>query len=206
MPKRTDILATLTPSTAAIVLCSFLIPVLGRTQVNPHVVCDDVSTIDLNNGVLDLGGLGSLTFRDGRACGSEEVSIQQDRNCACGSGKCDWEMQISQDIHLMPEPGMLFRLLNVSEEHLTGSGAWGHVLLFECRHGQLNKVMDRQYLYGVNVTATANSFELESNYWLPSDARCCPSRKQRESYRWRSKQHRYIRTQRVVLRRDAQAH
>jgi hypothetical protein len=203
MPKLTAIHPTVTATAAAIFLCSFLVAVAGRGQLNPYVACDDVSTIDFNNGALDLGGFGMLTFKGGRACGNEEVSIHQDRNCPCGSGKCDWEMRISEDTLLEPEPSRTFRLLNVFEKHLTGSGAWGHLLLFECRNGQLEKVMDKQYLYGLSLTPTAEGFDLESNYYLPKDARRCPSRKQKETYGWSSSQHKYVRIRRTVLKRNA---
>ena len=206
MPKRTNIGKFLIIGTAAIMFDLLARPFDCHAEEASQLTCDDVSRIDFKNGVVDLGSFGSFVFKDGRACGSEGVLPGQNPACDCASSKCDWDIQIQEDKVLSPEPRWQVRLLVVSESHLTGSGAWGQVLAFECRRGQLTKMLDRSYLYGVKFTQIKNGFELESGHWLPTDARCCPSRQQREWFRWDLAKSKYMRKRLVILRRNAQTH
>ena len=203
MPKRTDIRKIMIIGSVAIIACLFVAPFVCRSQGPTEGACDDVSNVDFKNGVVDLGAFGSLKFEAGQACRFESRLPGQDPACDCASGKCDWDMRIQEDREMSPEPRTHLRLLIVSESHLTGSGAWGQVLIFGCQRGDLTKVMDRRYLYGVKFTEIKNGFELESGYWLPADARCCPSKRQREWFRWDSTKHKYVRSRRVVLNPNA---
>jgi len=206
MPKLLDIRVVPAPGAAVIILCFCMTSAAGQGQVKQATPCDDISKIDFRNGSLDLGGFGLLAFKEGRACGNEEIGVHQDRNCECESGKCGWDMKVTDDIKLRPEPNTRLRLLIVSETHLTGSGAWARLMLFECQDGRLTTTWDREYLYGATLTQSANGFDVESWYWLPHEARCCPTRKQRESFHWNSIQHTYVPSRRVVLKPDAQTH
>ena len=204
--KQHNVNGILACGAIGIAFCCCFLPQFVRAQPESQIVCNDVSRIDFSNGPLNLGGFGLFTFTNGKACGSEAVSSQQDSNCDCTSGKCDWRMQIVRDTPLSPEPGISLRLLDVYEEHLTGSGAWGHLILFECQNGQLARIWDRRFMYGVKFTRKRNGFDLESGYWLPNDPHCCPSRRQTEEFRWSHEKRRYIRTYTAILKRDAQTH
>ncbi len=164
--------------------------------------CKGVSNIDFQNNIVDWGG-GRLKFKDGRACTTEGLLPGQNPDCDCDSGKCDWQMKVSEDRLLSPEPGWQLRLLIVEEDHLTGSGAWGRVLLYECQNHQLKTVMDQRYLYGVQFCATKDGFKLEYGDWFPGDPRCCPSGRREDFFRWERAEHKYLRTQSVVLKSDA---
>jgi len=202
MPKPLACYTTFRASYRLVAISLVMAPLFCRAANAPKAGCSSITNVDIQNGVVDWSGA-KLVFKHGWACTSEGLLPGQDPACDCATGKCDWKMRVSEDQLLSPEPGRQLRLSIIEEDHLTGSGAWGRVLLYECRNHQLKKMMDQRYLYGVHFTPTRAGFNLESGYWLPTDARCCPSRRQQERFRWDSAKHKYTLSRRVVLKSHA---
>ena len=150
--------------------------------------CDAIEKVDFNNSELSFGAK-SLRFRDGKACTKEGED----------SGPCDWEHVVTFDKVLIPEPGRAVRLMIINSNHLTGSGASDHVLLFECRNGRVVSVFNESYLYGVTIEKLASTeFSLISGEWLKNDQECCPSRKKREVLRWDRKTGAFILSKKTI--------
>ncbi|HVN80694.1 MAG TPA: hypothetical protein VMW38_16995, partial [Terriglobia bacterium] len=97
----------------------------------------------------------------------------------------DWQNEIGLDRMIRPEAGLTLRMIVISSNHLTGSGAWETVLIFTCVNGCLLKVFDRQYLYGAKLTVLSPQvISITSGEWAKNDPLCCPSYEKVELFRW----------------------
>ncbi len=105
----------------------------------------------------------------------------------------DWEHTIISDQHLKPSLEKEVRLIVINSNHLTGSGAWDTVIVFDCVRAKLNKIFEKKYLYGVKMnTNTDGELILTSGDWQPGDPNCCPSKETKEIYRWNQSKGTYI--------------
>jgi hypothetical protein len=135
--------------------------------------CDAIEKVDFMNSELNFES-NSMRFRDGKACTTDGGD----------ASACDWEHTVALDKVLIPEPGKAVRLIIINSNHLTGSGAWDHVLLFECKDGKVTSLFNESY-HDIEVEKLgATEFSLVSGEWLKKDPECCPSRHKRETFRW----------------------
>jgi hypothetical protein len=150
--------------------------------------CDAIDKIDFNNSELNFESK-LLQFRDGKACTKDGED----------TGPCDWEHVVTFDKVLTPEPGQAVRLMIINSNHLTGSGAWDHVLLFECKDGRVVSAFNESYLHGVKIEKLASTeFSLISGEWLKNDPECCPSRNKREVFHWDRKKGAFILSEKTI--------
>jgi hypothetical protein len=68
-----------------------------------------------------------------------------------GQKTCDWETTLDDDRMLDRD----HRLIYVFSSHLTGSGAWGDLLVFGCESGQVRKIYLGQF--GDHETTTPST-------------------------------------------------
>ncbi len=153
---------------ALLILVTFLIAVLpAKLNANSEISCTSVETPDLKNTSIN-----DINFRQGKAYTSDGPSPQ------------DWEHTLLTDRILKPNKKEL-RLIVINSNHLTGSGAWDTVIVFDCIRGIMNKIFEKKYLYGVNVTTKTDSeLLLTSGEWQSNDPMCCPSMEKKEIFRW----------------------
>ena len=150
--------------------------------------CHEIDKVDLMNAELNFESK-SLRFRDGKACTTDGE----------GDSACDWEHTVTLDKLLTPEPGQAVRLIILNSNHLTGSGAWDHVLLFECKEGKVTSLFNQGYLNGVKVEELGDAeFSLLSGEWLRKDPECCPSRHKREIFRWDRKKEAFTLSEKTI--------
>jgi hypothetical protein len=103
--------------------------------------CTDIRSVDFSNLKFESAGM-VFAFHKGKAYSWDC------RDCA-DRDKPDWGAKIEQDKIISPAPGIRIRFLLVENNHLTGTGAWYHVVGFRCEptgsqnRGRLLKVFDR---------------------------------------------------------------
>ena len=159
-------------------------------SITAVTTCDSIDKVDFMNSELNFES-SSMRFRDGRACTSDGAD----------PAACDWEHTVTLDKVLAPEPGLAVRLIIINSSHQTGSGMWGHVLLFECKGGKVTSPFNQSYLQGVKVENLGDKeVTLLSGEWLKSDPECCPSRQKREVLRWDRKKGGFTLSERTVHR------
>lgn len=99
-------------------------------------------------------------------------------------GKPDWKTVIEQDRVLHPAGSSALRVLALNKSHLTGTGAFNYVFVFECKDGSVRKVFEATG-EGVQLEqATANGIEISIGLWGSGDGHCCPSRVVQLRYSW----------------------
>ena len=160
-------------------LTVFMLSSSGQQLVGAaeNIQCSTVAMPDLRNAKI-----GVMTFVDGKTCTSDGLA-----------GGCDWEHTISKDEILRPAPEKDLRLIVINANHLTGSGLWDTVLIFDCFNGNLRKIFEKRYLYGVKIKKNTNSeITFISGDWQPDDPTCCPSREKKETYLWDLNKNSYI--------------
>ncbi|MFZ5984953.1 MAG: hypothetical protein ACOYXN_11355 [Acidobacteriota bacterium] len=113
--------------------------------------------------------------------------------------RSDWEITINQDLTLHPEPGVAFRLLNLNASHLTGTGTWGHALMYGCKEGRLRRVFETVgHLYGIRLAKLdEKTFTIQYNVYLPNDPTCCASWEGTDTYTWFPQEREFKRTRSI---------
>ncbi len=151
------------------------------SEASAPQVCKDIEKFDFRNSTLELENRGYVTLVHGNGCSSDDLP-----------NHCDWKQEITLDVFLWPQKGIEIRLLRINSDHLTGSGEWDYVLIYECRGGILSRIFERRYLSGVKLERLEGSdLVLRSGHWLPGDANCCPSKEKLETFCWDNKQGTY---------------
>ena len=170
---------------AALLLPNVLPPATCAVDA-PPLLCRSIQKVPLRD-LLLMGMLrcyDSLLIEDEAICTAEVPDPDLMR--------CDWRYSIREVAVLRPDSHTELRLVEVERSHMTGSGAWGAFVAFECHDGTVSQAFSREFLYGAqfeNVSST--SFALLAGYWLSKDAMCCPSHRKRLLYQWESSAHQY---------------
>jgi hypothetical protein len=122
-------------------------------------------------------------YPHGTGCYPEDVEDEPD------SKECDWKVTVDEDRNI----GNDRRLVVVSREHMTGSGAYADLTVFGCRSGKVTEVFTNSYLYGADIEeASADRLVLKVGKWAPADAHCCPSMEERKIYVWDKQAQKYV--------------
>ncbi len=162
-------------------LIIILFPSLNFGAENGDILtapCTSVEKVDFKNAAIEVRRRGVLKFDSG-------TSYSYDSPDHAEAAHPDWQNEISLDHIINPEAGLSLRMIVISSGHLTGTGAWGTVLIFTCVDGRLLKVFDRQYLYSAKVTfLEPHVISITSPDWDKDDPKCCPSHEKLESFRW----------------------
>lgn len=173
-------------------ICSSIDPA-NAAEVSSKIPCSAIEKVDFNNAQLEVHGAGNLKFINGKACLSEDIE----------SSSCDWENIMMKDDLLNPAENRRVRMLTVKSNHTTGSGAWDHILVFECMGGYVEKIFERKYLYGATIDHQLNhELVITSGIWLKSDPMCCPSQRKRELFHWEQEKNTYVLSKEEILRRE----
>lgn len=131
--------------------------------------CQSVTDVDLLNAKIDR-----LQYTKGRACTSDNLP-----------DKCDWEHKITRDEIFRLSPSREVRLVVINSNHLTGSGAWDAVVVFDCVDGLMKEMFEKSHLYGERIEHTGKGeLVFVSGKWAKGDPMCCPSEVRSEVYRW----------------------
>lgn len=107
-------------------------------------------------------------------------------------GTVEWRYRISKDLMVHPDLDTTIRFLQISGEHLRGTGTRNYVMAFRCVEGQVNKVFQSAGEGLVLTFATSDLLQLSSPVWKNSDARCCPSEEKKTSLLWDNASGRYV--------------
>lgn len=147
-----------------------------------NIPCEQIESFDLQNASFPIEPDGNaVQFTAGKACPVVEPG-----------SSCDWDFAITTDRVLHPDPHFPVRLVVVNANHLTGSGAWDHLILFACEDGKPSRIFQNKYLYGAKVDLKNDSrFTITSGEWQQSDAACCPSGQKEELLVWNARKHAY---------------
>jgi hypothetical protein len=93
-----------------------------------------------------------------------------------------------------------FLMASLYANHLTGSGAWQSIFVYECRARILRQVFDASFLYGAEIELRQDGeFFLTSSEWSPDDPLCCPSNERRTRYVWDARQGTFVRADSRVI-------
>jgi len=166
----------------AIVIIFLTILILSSSMKNTgntaeeNIKCSTVAKPDLQNAKIE-----NDIYVNGKACSSDGM-IET----------CDWEHTIVSDEILRPVPGKEVRFVVINKNHVTGSGAWDTILVFDCFNGNLRKIFENRYLYGVKINKKSDGeITATSGEWQPDDSGCCPSMEKTEIYRWNPSKNTY---------------
>jgi hypothetical protein len=125
----------------------------------------------------------SQLYPHGTGCYPEDEEDEPD------SKECDWKVTVDEDRKI----GNDRRLVVVSREHMTGSGAYADLTVFGCRSGKVTEVFTGSFLYGTDIEeATADRLVLKVGKWATSDPHCCPSMEERKIYIWDKQGQKYV--------------
>jgi len=169
-----------------------LISMPQAQNVASGVNCDSIEKMGFNEAALSFGSQ-SLRFQNGKACTSDQ---------AIEDG-CAWRHTLTVDQTLVPTPGQTIRRIVINSNHLTGSGAWDHVLFFRCRNGHVVNEFSESYRNGVTIEKRSyTELWLVSGEWLKGDPDCCPSRQKTKIFRWDSKKNAFAMSTKSSRRRS----
>lgn len=97
---------------------------------------------------------------------------------------CDWRTRIKMDKRI----GRDRRLVVLTTNHETGSGAWDYVRVYGCLAGKSKLLYVGRFLYGVTIEKiTPSKLILRSGHRRAKDPICCPSARERTTLRWDAK-------------------
>ncbi len=137
--------------------------------------CTDIQMVDFANMQIPIPDCELVQFKNGRGSSSEGEGFKTK----------DWELTIKEDVPFTPQLGSQLRLLRISCSHLTGSGAWDYVVMFECKEGIIRSIFQSRFLYGVKLDKHSDiKFTLTYGVWLKGDEHCCPSKEEKDTYKW----------------------
>jgi len=152
----------------------------GDTAPSP---CHDLKAVDFANMKLDIPGWGEVKLSDGVGYASEDPDFSESK---------DWKIIIGQDDIIRPSLSVTIRLLIVNCNHLTGSGAWDHVLIYCCRKGKLVRIFQECLPSGVRIQKANDELTFTYAEWTKADPHCCPSLERISKYRWNQGAKTYI--------------
>jgi len=153
--------------------------------------CDEIVSIDSKNLRIEMPNGLAVQLENGAAFHSDSGE---------NGGSRDWEMNLVQDELIRLAPGQVLRLMRLFDNHLTGSGTWDHVFVFQCVGGRIVPIFRKSFLYGVKIKEITDAeLIFASGEWMTGDAMCCPSKQRISTYVWNPKDSTY-RLVRSVLR------
>lgn len=156
----------------------------SHSAASGQVQCNEVTSVDFQSLSIKIRDREMVQMDHGTGFSSDAGIDGKSR---------DWKITLVQDDILRPAAALTLRLVRFEANHITGSGAWDHVSIYQCREGELVRVFEERYLYGVEIQRV-NDDELLfiSGEWMKGDPMCCPSKEKRSAYKWDSKSKKYI--------------
>ena len=108
----------------------------------------------------------------------------------------DWQINLDSDQTIHPDPATWVRVLVLNRDHLTGTGNWFYVVVFECEREHITRIFQFSS-EGVSLKyLDEKALVLGLDIWTRDDAHCCPSQHNELIYQWNAQEHRYHRISR----------
>ncbi len=90
-----------------------------------------------------------------------------------------------------PEPTIWIRVIELEDDHLTGTGTWHYLLAFSCEKGHLA----RKFQFSAEGVFLEHlddqTLKLGQGIWTPTDSPADPSRRRELTYKWNTRVHQY---------------
>lgn len=103
----------------------------------------------------------------------------------------DWKAELSMDREAHPEPTIWIRVIELEDDHLTGTGTWHYLLAFSCEKGHLA----RKFQFSAEGVFLEHlddqTLKLGQGIWTPTDSHADPSRRRELTYKWNTRVHQY---------------
>ena len=157
-------------------LLPFLLFVAADVAAQP---CHKISAVDFRNGVIEIQSTPKVLdepfrFRNGVF---DETELP-------GGGAVEWGFQSSKDLTVHPVPRTTIRFIQISGDHLRGTGTRNYVLGFQCADGNVKNIFEQEGEGLMLVSATSDIVQVSSPVWKSSDAHCCPSEEKKTWFSW----------------------
>ena len=159
-------------------------------SVSRAQTCTDVKTFDFRNATIqvasrivrDPSAVDSFPLRDGVAFTSDDPDSPDAH---------DWRVKLILDRTVHPESDTWLRVLELEKDHLTGSGSWYYVLAFDCRKGNVERVLQYGSLNMSLRHLDDTEIDLHQAVRLPEGSGGEPNWHCDVIYRWSSTDHAY---------------
>ncbi len=99
---------------------------------------------------------------------------------SCGRRGCGVALQISD----LTCSSYNIRFIQISGDHLRGTGNRNYVLGFQCADGNVKNIFEQEGEGLMLVSATSDIVQVSSPVWKSSDAHCCPSEEKKTWFSW----------------------
>jgi hypothetical protein len=103
----------------------------------------------------------------------------------------DWRAELTTDREAHPEPKLWIRVIELVDDHLTGTGTWRYVLAFSCENGHLI----RKFQFSAEGVFLEHlddkTLQLGQGIWVPSDSHADPSHRRTLTFKWNVRLHQY---------------
>jgi hypothetical protein len=152
----------------------------------PAQRCQEINEVDFRNGIIEIPSTPKrldklFRFRNGVF---DETEVP-------GDG-VEWRFRISKDVTERPDPHTTIRFIQISGDHLRGTGSRNYVLGLQCADGVVKNIFEREDEGLTLVSATSGTVSLRTPVWKNSDAHCCPSGEKQTWFVWDKVSGRYV--------------
>jgi hypothetical protein len=149
--------------------------------------CQDISAADIRNEVVETRAAPGVLDQQFRFRNGVFDELQPD-------GTVMWRFQISKDLTGHPAPHTTIRFIQISGDHLSGSGTRNYVMGFRCTDGLVKNVFQKVGEDLTLVSVSADILQLRAPIWKSSDAHCCPFGEKDTSFAWDGRLGIYVET------------
>ena len=119
-----------------------IVPV-NQSEIKNTGVCD-VRKVDFANYKVDTTQFGKLNFQN-------SIYVQND-----DVGNPDWEFTIAKNTTIYTFGSDVVRVVDITNDHVSGSGAWDIVVGYICSNSQVIKVLEQASISKVIITEKGN--------------------------------------------------
>jgi hypothetical protein len=145
--------------------------------------CSDIANVDFRNSKVTVPQEGEYRFRNG-------VFDELERP----SGLVDWHFEIVSDKIVRPDPHTAVRLIQISGDHVRGTGTHNSVIGFRCSDGFVKDIF-QQTGEGLAIqSASSEGLQLRVPVWKKGDGHCCPSAEKDTWFTWNAHSGTYVET------------
>jgi hypothetical protein len=107
--------------------------------------------------------------------------------------KPDWRTEITRDAFVKPEGSQGVRVLSLGRNHLTGTGWFTYIFVFDCAEGRVRNVFEASGEGVGLVRVNQSELILGVGIWKPKDSHAHPSIQVTVQYRWSPEAQRFVR-------------
>jgi hypothetical protein len=148
-----------------------LLSVVARNALAQR--CSDIANVDFRNSKVTVPHEGEYRFRDGVFDELEQPD-----------GLVDGHFEIVSDTIVRPDPLTAIRLIQISGDHVRGTGTRNSVIRFRCSDGFVKDIF-QQTDEGLAIqSVSSQGVQLRVPVWKKDDAHCCPSAEKDTWFAW----------------------